>query len=134
MRISTGLITSVLSTRIRTSLPIRSRRYQLTQSAAEAADHAHCQLGEALSSGATCWFVSALQVAAARSDVLGVRRVDLRQGSPITAQTVWMCSSCLSAALRETASCCVHFNHSIRCLENAFYYVFLLKTNCKKLY
>ena len=46
---------------------------------------------EAMSSGATCWSVSVLQVAADQSDMLAVRRSDLCPGLPITAQTVCVC-------------------------------------------
>lgn len=109
--ISTGLITSALSAHNRTSSPIRSQQCQLIQSDYRDADHSHRQLMmEDLSSGATCWLVSVLHVAAAQRDMLSVRRSDLCQGSPITAQTVWMCSSCLSAALKEMPSCCVRFD------------------------
>lgn len=127
MGFSTGLITPALSTRKRTSSPLRSQRCQLSQSDCRDADHSHCQLMiEDLSSSATCWSVSVLQLVADQSDMLGVRRSDLCQSSLITAQTVWMCSSCLSAALQETPSCCVHFHPSIQCLENHLYFFFSL--------
>lgn len=85
MGISTGQITSALSTQNRTLSPITSQRCQLIQSDCPSSDagHSHCQLiiekmrefssvGQA---GAACWSVPALHVAPQLNNMLHVRRL-----------------------------------------------------------
>lgn len=90
MGISTGQITSALSTQNRTLSPITSQRCQLIQSNCPSSDagHSHRQLiTEKLrhftsvgSCGTTYWSVTVLHVAPQWSNTLRVRRFDLCQG------------------------------------------------------